>query len=605
MLYRPLETETTIRLLDIHPGKPSDLVVCSLRHCNLETQPEAYEAISYVWGEAVSTESIICDDQDVRITPSLYQVLERVRLPDKTRTVWADSLCIHQQDNAEKSHQVQFMARTYAHARQVLVWLGAAAPDVASRGFSFCRSIGHHPGMEPEDVSVLLKAVSGITQDDPRWMPLIELSSRPWWTRLWIVQELVLAPRAVMLWGPEDIDWTTLDHAISKVRRIDSSLALFVFTSATFDSIARLSVLKRNAKLGKDLVSTVKLGRPLACTNDRDRVYGLLGLLADQSVADSIKPDYGKSVEEVYWDFAILACHKNLADRLFMCIQHDGRILAPWRPGMLPTWVPRWNVHYASECITSIHIESITALHHAFGKARLSSSREVASAADEAPMAGPRADTLLIAGAVIDHIVEVSDFMCDAESSCAFESLVLFWTDHIEGGIARYSERDQLSAFCETVTCHLPFQLDVSVIASYLKHEIDARDENKAPSDLVKKAQIMLQALKLHTEEETERGRPSDISHAVQALQSFFRTSFHYSRLFLTGKGYIGEGPAATRRGDVVTLLCDVAAPVLARRQDSFLRVVGASSILALISDSTHSPAFILRDSPVQMLDFR
>ncbi|KAF2822592.1 HET-domain-containing protein, partial [Ophiobolus disseminans] len=122
-MYHPLQTATTIRLLDIDPGDSTDVVTCRLRHCDLATNPD-FEALSYVWGKPVFAARILCNSQVVHITPSLYQALKRVRLATTLRTVWADALCINQQDAAERSRQVQLMQHIYRDARRVLVWLG-------------------------------------------------------------------------------------------------------------------------------------------------------------------------------------------------------------------------------------------------------------------------------------------------------------------------------------------------------------------------------------------------------------------------------------------------------------------------------------------------
>jgi hypothetical protein len=184
MLYRPLETATTIRLLDIHPGLPRDALRCTLRHVDVHTV-QGYEAISYVWGEPMRSSYVICGGIEVNVTPSLLRVLRRVRLQKHFRTVWIDGLCINQQDDREKSYQVQLMRSIYRNATRVLVWLGVAVFGNAADAFSLCREVerkvekwlaqNNHWSVVPH-----------VRSHDPRWSSLAGLTECPWWSRLWV-----------------------------------------------------------------------------------------------------------------------------------------------------------------------------------------------------------------------------------------------------------------------------------------------------------------------------------------------------------------------------------------------------------------------------------
>jgi hypothetical protein len=43
--------------------------------------------------------------------------------------VWLDMICIHQQDIAERNHQVRQMGEFYKKAGRVITWLGQADED--------------------------------------------------------------------------------------------------------------------------------------------------------------------------------------------------------------------------------------------------------------------------------------------------------------------------------------------------------------------------------------------------------------------------------------------------------------------------------------------
>ena len=88
-------------------------------------QWRAYECLSYAWGEPAFSEKLyIIGHGVVKITPSLHSALQYLRYSTEVRWLWADAICINQQDNEERSAQVARMAQIYADAAKALVWPG-------------------------------------------------------------------------------------------------------------------------------------------------------------------------------------------------------------------------------------------------------------------------------------------------------------------------------------------------------------------------------------------------------------------------------------------------------------------------------------------------
>jgi hypothetical protein len=173
---------------------------------DLHSSKASYEAISYVWGNAKDQIEIETPDGIFHITRNLSAALHRLRYPDKPRYIWADAICINQNDDEEKGHQVRLMRQIYQHASKVLVWLG---PDpsrksilaysvlcgIASGGVLNGQPVGqanfysngvssaHIPDLAcrhgPPDVSY--KALWGAVQD---------LFSVSWFWRVWCIQEV-------------------------------------------------------------------------------------------------------------------------------------------------------------------------------------------------------------------------------------------------------------------------------------------------------------------------------------------------------------------------------------------------------------------------------
>lgn len=123
--YSPLPSEKFIRLLELYPGDADDNINCTLRQTELENAPK-YEAISYAWGDPANKIDVICDGKIIMVTQNLKAALLRFKLKDRSRIVWADAICINQNDNVEKGSQVKLMKGIYGNATRVCVWLGYA-----------------------------------------------------------------------------------------------------------------------------------------------------------------------------------------------------------------------------------------------------------------------------------------------------------------------------------------------------------------------------------------------------------------------------------------------------------------------------------------------
>jgi hypothetical protein len=67
------------------------------------------------------------NDREYVVGPNLHAALLHLRDRFVDRIVWVDAICIDQTNTAEKSQQVQSMAKIYAKASRVIVWLGEAA----------------------------------------------------------------------------------------------------------------------------------------------------------------------------------------------------------------------------------------------------------------------------------------------------------------------------------------------------------------------------------------------------------------------------------------------------------------------------------------------
>jgi hypothetical protein len=233
--YQPLE-QGSIRLLNIEPGAQDESIRYYLTHSNLsdfsQGEGREYEALSYVWDDQSDPPTISIDGSPVNVTKNLEAALRAVRRRDEPMTVWADAICINQQDIPKRNDQVSRMRDIYKRARRVRVWLGPAG-DVSDEVIDFISG-------QLEWVRPMWKKYvkSEFTIDDLQGVParfqqyaypalrklLDALCSREYWGRLLIVQEVVLAKDLNVMRGSKTIPWDTLDSFVGLVPIVSDHL---------------------------------------------------------------------------------------------------------------------------------------------------------------------------------------------------------------------------------------------------------------------------------------------------------------------------------------------------------------------------------------------
>lgn len=363
--YEQLPPGNFIRCLVLHPSHGHAALECHLETVNLDDTP-VYEAISYLWGSDQRTERISCNGKFAFITANLYSALHRFCQSSTPRLLWADSLCINQEDDIEKGHQVALMGRVFATATRVLIHItgedGGSASTVASltseMDFQIRQALGEvdskgqqAPRLTPEEKDRTLL--------DTRWASVACLLSKPWFTRGWVVQEAALAKKAVITWGTESIDYDALMRSLLWVafrcREIDVKWHLrkhYIYTDlyllrhrdvAVAFGWTRASVTNAAPK---PLATVLDSARDIDFKDPRDRVFAFLSLDGYGQPNNNagpeprlIQPDYRKSVEEVYVEFArqqVLLAIKTL----HFAQLYDGETATT----AVPLWVPCWDL---------------------------------------------------------------------------------------------------------------------------------------------------------------------------------------------------------------------------------------------------------------------
>lgn len=184
--YTRLSNDVAFRCLVLQPGRPGDTLVCSLVESHLHDTTIEYEAISYVWGSNIQDCEILCDGKALKMTANLFEVLQTFRLSDKPKKLWADSICINQNDPGERSQQVAVMGDIYGTAKQVLVHVGGDEDGQAELARTLIEDIGN---MIEETMETLGEPIpwdsypvydaNGPIVSDTRWHAVAKLSWQP------------------------------------------------------------------------------------------------------------------------------------------------------------------------------------------------------------------------------------------------------------------------------------------------------------------------------------------------------------------------------------------------------------------------------------------
>lgn len=132
--YSPLPGPRQIRLLKLHPRDESQDSELSVDHITVPLdEAPPFEALSYAWGNPLPQAEIRCSGLTARIGRSLHGALAQLapEAPGPARLIWADALCINQEDIPERNAQVRIMADIYAAASKTLIWMGEEDEHVA------------------------------------------------------------------------------------------------------------------------------------------------------------------------------------------------------------------------------------------------------------------------------------------------------------------------------------------------------------------------------------------------------------------------------------------------------------------------------------------
>lgn len=129
------------------------------------------------------------------MTTSLECALRHLRDERRVLRLWADGICISQADDEEKAKQVEQMGKIYQCAHHTVIFLGKcdeAAESVVFEALQHCKE--EAPKIE-----------EGLPE-----RAFKQLFWRPWFYRVWALQELVLSRDQWVQLGTIRFSWSRL-----------------------------------------------------------------------------------------------------------------------------------------------------------------------------------------------------------------------------------------------------------------------------------------------------------------------------------------------------------------------------------------------------------
>lgn len=338
MVYNSLTGVAEVRLLHLSARKSTDDQVLHgfLESTSLSIRPE-YTAVSYTWADADGnrdlSEVIFLGDLWVPlpITSNCAAALRRLRSGHQVQTLWIDSICINQSSQDEKSHQVGLMRDIFSRATSVTIFLGGDEDTPDARLLKRTSESLFYNGGQGE---VIWAAVRD-------HLAVRALFDRPYWSRIWVIQEVLLSKKAIVVLGETAIPLQSL----LKAQLVEPEGPRRTFSVPPWLRLGRALPIGDFNGLSTLLTET---SRCLA-TDPKDMVFALLGLVQGAHL-EGLVADYSKSVYEIRIGIAayFLIRHGQtnlLKTAVFEASERQNDRLLPG----LPSWVPSWSPYESDE----------------------------------------------------------------------------------------------------------------------------------------------------------------------------------------------------------------------------------------------------------------
>ena len=276
--HKPLDTsQPIIRTIEILTIPKT--IQCTLRHTLLS---DDHICLSYMWGDDEPTHQIHINGKPFLVRSNLFAFLNEARRQRIYGPFWIDAICIDLSNDAERCQQVQLMGHFYGSAKQVLMYPGSVPTNLKPvvKYLTWSQNVksslndkfGLRGLLATTSYSDLYYMITG------QWRKRMaqQLSLLPYWKRLWIFQEVLLARNATLMLNGSLIPWR---HIVDFVGDIDMPRAHGEASVQKYVPFWNLAQMRDPTSHSlADLLREVLYHD---CSDFHDRIYGVAGFLPD------------------------------------------------------------------------------------------------------------------------------------------------------------------------------------------------------------------------------------------------------------------------------------------------------------------------------------
>lgn len=636
LLYHDLG-DNQMRLMHLHPSREFDAPICATLHTSNFSDEPVYKALSYAWGNPHLTSNITVNGKDFPATINLVSALRHLREEQAGKVLWIDAVCINQLNVEERNRQVQMMARIYKSAEEVVAWLGESEDDsdeamklldrwgkVLAPMIVHCQTDLFLLFEDTEKIKALIDTI-----EDPfagkAWSALPSLYKRPYWRRLWIVQEFVLARNIMVVCGCQALraEYLIADCFFATARN------MFPGLDSIYGSETRILLdIPQPLKEERSLIYSLQSWRTYVgehrnlseaghlfyllsdvsrrdCTDPRDRIFALAGFCSADT--PQIVVNYSLDTNEASEAFArgcLTQSHTQV-----LCYAGIGlRERQPNAP-RVASWVPDWRPMTGSWEAWALGHSRLNHIHylaggHSQGACRVHERRGFPT-------------TITLSGHVVDTTVDVLQGWSDWENPHDRRWRALLFKEECR---TKYEDgMPTLQAYFRTLFADMDLglcvqrmpctfkELDggrnlecltiggsvVNFLTQYRLRErstISEANRGAFPAATGADEIIRLSAIK-HFFSEGEEPSQNSWNQWVQnaRLQTEMFRQVISGRatgrsFFTTSSGYMGTGPPYARPGDKVCVFQGLNVPFLLRPNGDGYLLVGEAFVLGLMN---------------------
>ena len=480
-----------------------------------------YEALSYCWKNGGDDPPVFHEDTGLHLEVNLWSALDRLVTQSRSRILWIDALCINQKDPLEKTRQVAIMRKIFQQAKMVLIWLGDEDCST-QKAFDMIHHIksdvfSESSGVDWERVDEMEESVHIFTN----------LLQRPYFQRVWIIQEIAVSRNAMVICGSCTVTWEAFSTALVLYSLRHSTKA--IGSTLRWIQCWQVRIFKGNWIALSDFLLHC---RDSKATDPRDKVFAFLGLCKDES-ENSLSSDYNLSVAQTY-----------TAAARFM-ISHEGNFQAlagvqkSNSSSEIPSWVPDWRLPSISKIIG-----------HDTGN--LGPWRRYHAALDTMPAVSDigAPEKLLVKGLTVDVIQKTYDTQPIGDTLGDYETLILEEIPIL-----------LLSLKLQGIYLHTKEEY---ALACLLTLATDLMPDSSRLEDVFDKTSRYPHYILWEKDPENDRLR----SGMIEEICCFIACSAVGRKFFVTEKGYIGLGPGDAKPGDIVSIFLGGEVPFIIRKKN-------------------------------------